>query len=111
MKVFTGGLVILFGFGPELLKNGYEVVVVDNFMYNQATLLDCCYDERLTIIRGDAKDKKLISDCLKKVDVILPLACLTGAPLCSKDEHNAKATNFDAIKMIINLEAKFSLKN
>jgi nucleoside-diphosphate-sugar epimerase len=91
---------------PELLKEGYEVVVVDNFMYNQASLLDCCYDEKLTIIRGDARDKTLMSDCLKKVDVILPLACLTGAPLCSKDELNAKATNLDAIKMILKLRSK-----
>jgi nucleoside-diphosphate-sugar epimerase len=91
---------------PELLKNDYEVIVVDNFMYNQATLLDCCYDERLTIIRGDARDKRLISDCLKKVDVILSFACLTGAPLCSKDELNAKTTNLDAIKMILKLRSK-----
>jgi nucleoside-diphosphate-sugar epimerase len=91
---------------PELLKSGYEVIVIDNFMYNQATLLDCCFDERLTIIRGDARDRGLISNCLKKVDVILPLACLTGAPICSRDELNAKATNLDAIKMILKLRSK-----
>jgi nucleoside-diphosphate-sugar epimerase len=91
---------------PELLKNGYEVVVVDNFMYNQAGLLDCCHDEKLTIIRGDARDKGLILDCLKKVDVIFPLACLTGAPACSKDEVAARTTNFDAIRMLLELRSK-----
>lgn len=91
---------------PELLRKGYEIIVVDNFMYNQATLLDCCYDKRLMIIRGDARDNKLISNCMKKADVIFPLACLTGAPLCSRDEIAAKTTNFDAIKMILELRSK-----
>lgn len=87
----------------ELLKKNHELIVIDNFMYNQTSLLDCCNDQRLTIVRGDARDKELISKCLKKVDAIFPLACLTGAPLCSKDPIGAKTTNFDAIKMILEL--------
>jgi len=91
---------------PTLLKRGYEVMAVDNFMYNQSSLLDCCYDEKLSIIRGDARDKELISKLLKEADVILPLACLTGAPLCAKDPVSAKAINLDAIKMILELRSK-----
>jgi len=91
---------------PELLKNGYEVVVVDSFMYNQTSLLDCCYNENLEVIRGDARSKDLISDCLRQADAIFPLACLTGAPLCSKDPLAAQATNLDAIKMLLELRSK-----
>lgn len=91
---------------PALLGKGHEVIVVDNFMYNQTSLLDCCHDEKLTIIRGDARDKGLISKCLQKVDAIFPLACLTGAPLCSKDPISAQTTNLDAVKMILDLRRK-----
>ncbi|MFC1984899.1 NAD-dependent epimerase/dehydratase family protein [Chloroflexota bacterium] len=91
---------------PALLKRGYEVTALDNFMYNQSSLLDCCCDEKLTVIRGDARDKELISGCLKKVDVIFPLACLTGAPLCDNDPFGAKSTNLDAIKMILDLRSR-----
>lgn len=91
---------------PELLKKGHEVIAIDNFMYNQTSLLDCCFHEKLTIIRGDARDKELISKHLKNVDVILPLACLTGAPLCSKDPIAAKTTNLDAINMILELRSR-----
>lgn len=91
---------------PELLKKDHEVIVVDNFMYNQTSLLNCCNDQKLTIIRGDSRDKELISTCLKKVDAIFPLACLTGAPLCSKDPIGARTINFDAIKMILELRSK-----
>lgn len=91
---------------PSLLQKGYSVTVIDNFMYQQNSLLDCCQNKNLTIIRGDARDKDLISGNLKKVDVIFPLACLTGAPLCSKDPIGAKTTNFDAVKMMLELRSK-----
>ena len=91
---------------PQLLQKGYEVVAVDNFIYNQASLLDCCYQSKLTIIHGDARDKGLISECLRNVDAVFPLACLTGAPLCDKDPIGARTTNLDAIRMILDLRSK-----
>lgn len=90
---------------PTLLKRGYEIIALDNFMYNQPSLLDCCYDEKLRIIRGDARDKGLVSECLRNVDAIFPLACLTGAPLCAKDPIGARTTNVDAVKMILDLRS------
>lgn len=91
---------------PTLLNRGYEVIAVDNFMYNQSSLLDCCHDDRLNIVRGDARDKDLISGCLKKVDAIFPLACFTGAPLCARDPVGARSVNLDAIKMLLGLRRR-----
>jgi len=91
---------------PQLLKEGHEVVALDSFMYNQTSLLDCCYDEKLTMVRGDARDQNLIGKLIKDVDVIIPLACLTGAPLCDKDPISARTTNLDAIKLVMELRAK-----
>lgn len=91
---------------PELLKNGHEVIAIDNFMFNQTSLLDCCYDKKLTVICGDVRDKNLISNYIKVVDAIFPLACFTGAPLCQKDPFGAKAVIVDAVKMMLNLRSK-----
>lgn len=91
---------------PELLSKGHSVIALDNFMYNQASLLDCCYNKQLTIIRGDARNKELVQELIKKVEVVLPLACLTGAPICSKDPIAAKTINFDAIKMLLDVRSK-----
>lgn len=88
---------------PELLKKGHEVVAIDNFMYNQAPLLDVCHYKTLTVVRGDARDRDLIIKHIKGVDFIIPLACLVGAPLCAKDPVAAKSVNLDAIKMILEL--------
>ncbi|MFA5156116.1 MAG: NAD(P)-dependent oxidoreductase [Candidatus Omnitrophota bacterium] len=91
---------------PELLRNGHKVTVIDNFMYGQSSLLDCCADKNFTAIRGDARDKQLIAGCLKDADVIFPLACLTGAPLCNQMPLEAKTIIVDAVKMVLQLRSK-----
>lgn len=91
---------------PQLLKEGHEVTVIDTFLYNQLSLLDCCYHKNLTIINGDARNERLVSQQLKKIDIIIPLACIVGAPACDKDPVAATTTNFDAIKMLLHVRQK-----
>jgi nucleoside-diphosphate-sugar epimerase len=91
---------------PALLNAGHKVTVIDNFMYNQAPLLECCYHANFTIIRGDARNKELMARELKHADAIIPLACLTGAPLCKKDPMTAQMVNLDAIKLILELRKR-----
>jgi len=91
---------------PELLKEKHKVTVLDNFMYNQSSLLDCCADKNLTIVRGDARDKAVVAKLMKNADAIFPLACLTGAPLCSKDPLGAQTIIVDAVKLILELRSK-----
>jgi nucleoside-diphosphate-sugar epimerase len=85
---------------PMLLEAGHQVTVLDNFLYGQASLLDCCFRPALAIVRGDVRDHDLLRRLVSKADVILPLACLTGAPLCQRDPHTARAVNYDAVRVI-----------
>ena len=91
---------------PMLLNEGHEVTVLDNFMYKQTPLLDYCYNKRLAIINADVRDKALMKKFLETPDAIFPLACLTGAPLCTKDPLGARSINFDAIKYIEETRSK-----
>ena len=86
---------------PLLLKKGHEIIAIDNFMYKQTSLLECCYSDRFSLINGDVRNTALVEKYLKKVDAVLPLACLTGAPLCDKDPTTARSVNFEAIKSIL----------
>jgi nucleoside-diphosphate-sugar epimerase len=88
---------------PMLLADGHDVTVVDNFMYGQSSLLDCCHNKNLTLMRGDVRDTRLISSLVSKADAILTLACLVGAPICAKEPETAKAVNFEAVKTIARL--------
>lgn len=85
---------------PNLLEDGHEVTVVDSFMYGQASLLDCCVDQKLTVVRGDVRDRTLMSPLIARADAVLPLACLTGAPLCDRDPSAAKSVNYEAVRWI-----------
>jgi nucleoside-diphosphate-sugar epimerase len=108
MKVLVTGAAGYIGsiLVPELLRNDHEVIAVDNFMYGQTSLLDCCFDERLTIVRGDARDENLMKKLVKQVDVIMPLACLVGAPVCERKPAEARSINLDAVKMLVALSSK-----
>jgi len=91
---------------PLLLANGHRVTVLDNFLYQQSSLLDCCRDQKLAIVRGDARDERLLAGLIPKADAILPLACLTGAPICARDPETAKAVNYDAIRLVAELASR-----
>ena len=88
---------------PMLLDEGHDVTVLDNFYYNQPTLLDQCIREGFYIVRGDVRDRKLMKDLMADKDYIIPLAAMVGFPLFKKDETAAKTINLDAVRMIIEL--------
>lgn len=90
---------------PTLLHNGFDVTVVDNFMYNQTPLLDCCHLKHLNIIRGDAREERILKQQIPKADIIIPLACIVGAPACDKDPLKAKSVNLDAVVKILKLKS------
>lgn len=91
---------------PMLLNEGYIVTVVDNFLYGQNSLLDVCADKNLTIVRVDARDEKVMRAHIKNADIIIPLACLVGMPLCEQKPIEARTTNLGAIQLILKLRKK-----
>jgi nucleoside-diphosphate-sugar epimerase len=90
---------------PALLTEGYEVVVLDNFMFGQSSLLDCCVNEHFSVIRGDCRDKEIVQKAIKGADIIIPLAAIVGAPMCNADRTAATSTNLEAIKLLLSLRS------
>jgi len=80
-------------FVPQLLENGYQVTVLDNFMYKQNSLLDICYHPRLNVVVGDVRNVELLKKEVSKHDIIVPLAAIVGAPACDRDKSLATAVN------------------
>ncbi len=88
---------------PELLSNGHEVTVVDNFMYEQNSLAHVCYLPSLEIVRGDVRSREIMKSVLANQDVIIPLAAYVGAPLCASDPVGARTVNKEAIELMLEL--------
>lgn len=90
----------------QLLKLGHKVSVLDNFMFQPNSLLDCCHYDTLEIVRGDARDEALLERLIKDRDIIIPLAALVGAPLCDRDRVGAETTNTGAVRTLCDVLSK-----
>lgn len=86
---------------PKLLKENFNVIVLDNLMYRQNSLLSCCDNPNFEFIKGDAADEGLIKSLMSKVDIIIPLAAIVGAPACKMLASISQLVNYGAIKIIL----------
>lgn len=91
---------------PALLEAGFRVRVVDNFLFRQSSLLECCAHERFEVIRGDCRDEQVLARALKGADFVIPLAALVGAPLCDLDRTAATATNQHAVELLCRIAGR-----
>jgi nucleoside-diphosphate-sugar epimerase len=90
---------------PALLAEGHSVTVLDNFRYNQSSLLDCCADEKLRIVRGDAREETALGPLVREADVLIPLAALVGVPVSEADPVGARTINLDAVRLLLSLRS------
>tara|TARA_X000000950_G_C13883890_1_gene648056 strand:- start:994 stop:1923 length:930 start_codon:yes stop_codon:yes gene_type:complete len=102
MKILlTGGAGYIGSVLTQYLLEENELFVLDNFNSVNPSLAAYCSNKNFHPIKGDVRDEKIIKELIKKVDLVIPLAALVGAPLCKQDPINAQSTNFDAINLIV----------
>jgi nucleoside-diphosphate-sugar epimerase len=88
---------------PELLQAGHKVTVLDNFLFGQNSLAQLCADPNFDVVRGDIRSEETIKPLLAAADIVIPLAALVGAPMCSRDPVGATTTNHDAISSMLKM--------
>ena len=104
MKILiTGGAGYLgSAFTRNLLKN-HEVIVYDNLMYNQTSLVDLSNNPNFTFHYGDVREWNKLKYLVEQVDVVIPLAALVGFPLCEKDKDLATSINTTQVQNIVDV--------
>lgn len=90
---------------PMLLQAGYDVTVLDNFYFNQASLLDCCANTNFHVIHADCRDEESMKRAIEGKDIIIPLAAIVGYPLCNQDKVAARTTNLESIELLLRLRS------
>ena len=86
---------------PQLLQAGHKVTVLDNFLFRQTSLNDCCHYDNFSVVKGDIRTEGTVLPLLRRADVIIPLAGLVGAPMCDLDPVGATTINHGAITMML----------
>ena len=88
---------------PALLQAGHRVTVLDSFLFKQTSLNHVCHDPNFQVVKGDIRVESTMAPLLKKADIVIPLAALVGAPMCSADPVGARTVNREAIQMMLKL--------
>ncbi|HWV46328.1 MAG TPA: SDR family oxidoreductase [Nitrospira sp.] len=91
---------------PDLLQLGHKITVLDSFMYKQASLNHVCHHPNFSVVKGDIRIESVMVPLIKKTDIVIPLAALVGAPMCSQDPVGATTVNHDAIILMLKLLSK-----
>jgi len=86
----------------KLLNKKYKVIVLDNFLYKQTSLAHLISNKDLSLVFGDVRNHELVSSLIRKVDVVIPLAAIVGAPACAKDPIMATSINKTSTSWLIN---------
>lgn len=86
---------------PYLLEKGFAVTVIDSLLYKQQSLLPCFSHPKFHFVQGDACHSSLLSQEVKKADILIPLAAIVGAPACDRTPLLSTAVNYEAILALL----------
>ncbi len=79
---------------PALLHKGYQVKVFDNLLFKQTSLLHHFINRNFSFVHGDVRDVHALKTAVQDVDLIIHLAAIVGAPVCSVHPELAEAVNY-----------------
>jgi nucleoside-diphosphate-sugar epimerase len=89
---------------PKLLAQGYDVRVLDLFLFGEDVLPP---DPRLSCIKGDIRDPAVLREALPGTDAVIHLACISNDPSFELNPALSRSINFDAFEPLVEI-AKMS---
>ena len=95
---------------PKLLKAGYQVKVLDLYMYGHDVLNSVKDHPGLKQITGDLRDVKLLDRELEGVDAVIHLACISNDPSYELNPDLGKSINYDAFIPLVRLSKKHKVQ-
>jgi nucleoside-diphosphate-sugar epimerase len=86
---------------PKLLERGYQVRVLDLFLFGRDVLPQTNQD--LECVQGDIRDEGLLGDALPGCDAVIHLACISNDPSFELNPTLSKSINFDAFEPLVSI--------
>lgn len=91
---------------PRLLRAGYAVRVLDLYVYGDDALAEVRSHPRLEECRGDLRHDAFVRQCLRDVDAVIHLACISNDPSCELDPELSRSINYDAFEPLVRLSVE-----
>lgn len=88
---------------PKLLEAGYNVKVVDLYLYGDNVLDALSNDPGLEQIKGDIRDAQLLKDVIPGCDSVIHLACISNDPSFELNPTLGKSINYDAFIPLVDI--------
>lgn len=88
---------------PKLLAAGYQVRVLDLYLYGEEVLDSVKEHPGLEQVKGDLRDHALLRRILPGCDAVIHLACISNDPSFELDPHLGKSINYDAFFGLVDL--------
>ena len=88
---------------PKLLEKGYQVKVLDLYIYGRYPLDAVADNPNLEQITGDIRDRALLERVIPGCDAVIHLACISNDPSFELDPDLGKSINFDAFPMLVDV--------
>jgi nucleoside-diphosphate-sugar epimerase len=85
---------------PKLLAAGYEVSVLDLYLYGDV-FADRKSDPRLTEVKGDLRNAADVARAVAGCDAVIHLACISNDPSFDLDPTLGRSINFDCFRPLV----------
>jgi nucleoside-diphosphate-sugar epimerase len=88
---------------PQLLRQGYEVRVLDLYLFGEHVLDLVRNDPKLEQVHGDIRDLAVVRRAVKGCDAVVHLACISNDPSFDLDPSLGRSINFEAFEPLVTL--------
>jgi len=95
---------------PALLREGYQVRVLDLYLYGEEVLDAVKRDPNLQQIKGDLRDREVLDKVVPGCDAVIHLACICNDPSFELDPELGKSINYDAFIDLVKLSKDYGAK-
>jgi nucleoside-diphosphate-sugar epimerase len=88
---------------PQLLEAGYEVNVIDLFLFGEDVLASVADHENFQSFKADIRVADAVTEAVEGCDAVIHLACISNDPSFELDPELGKSINFDAFEPLVKI--------
>lgn len=95
---------------PRLLKEGYQVKVLDLYIYGEDVLDVVKNHPHIEQIKGDIRDHDLLKKVLPGCDAVIHLACISNDPSFELNPTLSRSINYDAFEPLVQISKESGVR-